>query len=145
MIRSLAAARPDGIVHEATALTGLREFRHFGRSFAEDAFGLAARRQPLGQEVFPGSVANGPVGGEVGAGPDCAGRLAGGPDWHDQPVPVTGPQVAAEQLFQLVHAWPGDLGRNAGRVAEGEGWNRTPGTGITGIFAICRATVSIAS
>jgi 2-alkyl-3-oxoalkanoate reductase len=32
---AVAAARPDAIVHEATALTGLSDFRHFDRSFAQ--------------------------------------------------------------------------------------------------------------
>jgi len=32
---AVAAAQPDAIVHEATALTGLSDFRHFDRSFAE--------------------------------------------------------------------------------------------------------------
>ena len=31
---AVAAARPDAIVHQATALTGLRDFRNFDRSFA---------------------------------------------------------------------------------------------------------------
>jgi nucleoside-diphosphate-sugar epimerase len=32
---TVAAARPDAIVHQATALTGLRDFKHFDRSFAQ--------------------------------------------------------------------------------------------------------------
>jgi nucleoside-diphosphate-sugar epimerase len=32
---AVAAARPDAIVHEATALSGLSDFRNFDRSFAE--------------------------------------------------------------------------------------------------------------
>jgi hypothetical protein len=65
-------------------------------------------------------VANGLFGGEVGAGPVCVGSLAGEPDWQDQPVPVTGPQVPAEQLGHPVHPRPGDVGHEAGRLAEGK-------------------------
>jgi nucleoside-diphosphate-sugar epimerase len=32
---AVAAARPDAIVHEATALANLRDFKHFDRSFAQ--------------------------------------------------------------------------------------------------------------
>lgn len=32
---AVAAARPDGIVHQATALAGLSDFKHFDRSFAQ--------------------------------------------------------------------------------------------------------------
>jgi 2-alkyl-3-oxoalkanoate reductase len=32
--RAVAAARPDAIVHQATALAGLSDFKHFDRSFA---------------------------------------------------------------------------------------------------------------
>src|SRR5688572_25441739 len=32
---TVAAARPDAIVHEATSLTGLSDFRHVDRSFAK--------------------------------------------------------------------------------------------------------------
>jgi 2-alkyl-3-oxoalkanoate reductase len=32
---AVVAARPDAIVHQATALTGLSDFKHFDRSFAE--------------------------------------------------------------------------------------------------------------
>src|ERR671914_1270271 len=32
---AVAAARPDAIVHQATALTGLSDFKHFDRSFAQ--------------------------------------------------------------------------------------------------------------
>jgi hypothetical protein len=34
---------------------------------------------------LPGSVADSRFKGQVGAGADCAGGLAGEPDWHDQP------------------------------------------------------------
>jgi len=33
--KAIAAARPEAIVHQATALAGLRDFRNFDRSFAE--------------------------------------------------------------------------------------------------------------
>ena len=33
--RAVATAKPDAIVHQATALTGLTDFKHFDRSFAE--------------------------------------------------------------------------------------------------------------
>jgi nucleoside-diphosphate-sugar epimerase len=32
---AVAAARPDAIVHQATALAGLSDFKHFDRSFAQ--------------------------------------------------------------------------------------------------------------
>src|SRR5215207_9847647 len=32
---AIAAARPDAIVHQATALAGLSDFKHFDRSFAD--------------------------------------------------------------------------------------------------------------
>src|SRR5215510_178619 len=33
--RAVASAQPDAIVHEATALTGISDFKHFDRSFAQ--------------------------------------------------------------------------------------------------------------
>lgn len=35
VIAAVAAARPDAIVHEATALTTRWDFRHFDRTFAQ--------------------------------------------------------------------------------------------------------------
>ena len=35
VVEAVAAARPDAVVHQATALTGLSDFKHFDRSFAQ--------------------------------------------------------------------------------------------------------------
>jgi hypothetical protein len=75
---------------------------------------------PAREELLPGPVAHGLLESQVSAGPDCAGRLAWQRERHDEAVSVTSPQVAAEKLFHLVHAWPGDVGYEAGRLAEGE-------------------------
>jgi 2-alkyl-3-oxoalkanoate reductase len=57
---AVAAARPDAIVHQATALTGLSDFKHFDRSFAgtnrlrtegTDALLAAAREAGVGRFV----------------------------------------------------------------------------------------------
>ena len=57
---AVAAARPDAIVHQATALAGLSDYRHFDRSFAEtnrlrtegtDALLAAARSGGVGRFV----------------------------------------------------------------------------------------------
>jgi len=57
---AVAAARPDAIVHEATALAGLSDLRHFDRSFAvtnrlrtegTDALLAAAREAGVGRVV----------------------------------------------------------------------------------------------
>jgi hypothetical protein len=61
-----------------------------------------------------------PFGSEVGTRSNGSGGLAGEPDRHQQPVPVTGLQVTAQKLVHPVHAWPGDIGHQAGRRAEPE-------------------------
>jgi 2-alkyl-3-oxoalkanoate reductase len=57
---AVAAARPDAIVHQATALAGLTDFKHFDRSFAltnrlrtegTDALLAAAREADVGRFV----------------------------------------------------------------------------------------------
>jgi nucleoside-diphosphate-sugar epimerase len=57
---AVLAARPDAIVHQATALTGLSDFKHFDRSFAQtnrlrtegtDALLAAAREAGVGRFV----------------------------------------------------------------------------------------------
>ncbi|HEU4450477.1 MAG TPA: NAD(P)-dependent oxidoreductase [Gaiellaceae bacterium] len=57
---AVAAARPDAIVHQATALAGLADFKHFDRSFAQtnrlrtegtDALLAAARQLGVGRVV----------------------------------------------------------------------------------------------
>jgi nucleoside-diphosphate-sugar epimerase len=57
---AVAAARPEAIVHQATALSGLSDFKHFDRSFAEtnrlrvegtDALLAAARETGVGRFV----------------------------------------------------------------------------------------------
>lgn len=118
----------------------------------------ALRTQPFGQERFPRSTADGMVGSQVRAGPDCAGGPAREPDGHQQPTTPAGRQVAAEKFGHAVHAWSRDVGYQPGRSAESEfhqaaatsrastGWKCTPvGTGITGSFAICVAVSSVRS
>lgn len=46
-----AAARPDAIVHQATALTGLSDFTHFDRSFAR-----TNRLRTEGTELLPAAA-----------------------------------------------------------------------------------------
>jgi len=65
-------------------------------------------------------MARRPFGRQIRTGPDCAGSLAGEPDRQDQPVPVTHPQIPAEQLGHPVHPRPGDVGHEAGWLAEGK-------------------------
>jgi nucleoside-diphosphate-sugar epimerase len=64
---AVAAARPDAIVHEATALTGLSDFRHFDRSFAQtnrlrtqgtDALLAAARESGVARVVVQSFASN---------------------------------------------------------------------------------------
>jgi nucleoside-diphosphate-sugar epimerase len=71
---AVAAARPDAIVHQATALTGLSDFKHFDRSFAEtnrlrtegtDAL-LAAARSAGVERVVGQSFAGWPYAREGG-------------------------------------------------------------------------------
>jgi len=68
-------------------------------------------------------MARRPFGRQIRTGPECAGSLAGEPDWQDQPVPVARPLIPTEQLGRPVHPRhprPGDVGREAGRLAEGK-------------------------
>jgi nucleoside-diphosphate-sugar epimerase len=57
---AVAAARPDAVVHQATALAGMSDFKHFDRSFAQtnrlrtegtDALLAAARETGVGRVV----------------------------------------------------------------------------------------------
>ena len=72
---AVAAARPDAIVHQATALAGLSDFKNFDRSFAQtnrlrtegtDAL-LAAAREAGIQRVVAQSFASWPYARENGA------------------------------------------------------------------------------
>ena len=72
---AIAAARPDAIVHQATALAGLSDLKHFDRSFAEtnrlriegtDALLAAAREAGAGRFVAQ-SFAGWPYAREGGA------------------------------------------------------------------------------
>src|SRR5918994_2142804 len=96
--RSLTSSRPSGPVEHSNLLL----------------------THPAREELLPGPVAHGLLESQVSAGADCAGRLAWQRERPDEAVSVTSPQVAAEKLFHLVHAWPGDVGHEAGRLAEGE-------------------------
>src|SRR5215210_1984356 len=51
-----------------------------------------------------------PVGGQVAAGPEHAGGLAGQPERHDRTPPLTGPEVDAEQLGRAVNPRPTHVG-----------------------------------
>src|SRR5215207_9942692 len=46
--------------------------------------------------------------------------LPGKPDRHDQPTPMTGPKVAAEQVGRAIHPRPTHVGYPARRLAESE-------------------------
>jgi nucleoside-diphosphate-sugar epimerase len=70
VLAAVTAARPDAIVHQATALTGIDDFRHFDRTFAQtnrlrtegtDAL-LAAARATGVQRVVAQSYAGWPYG-----------------------------------------------------------------------------------
>jgi 2-alkyl-3-oxoalkanoate reductase len=72
---AVAAVRPDGIVHQATALAGLTDFRHFDRSFAltnrlrtegTDAL-LAAARDVGAERLVAQSFAGWPYARDDGA------------------------------------------------------------------------------
>jgi 2-alkyl-3-oxoalkanoate reductase len=59
VLEAVAAAKPDAIVHQATALTGLSDFKHFDRSFAqtnqlrtEGTDALIAAAREVGVERF---------------------------------------------------------------------------------------------
>jgi hypothetical protein len=75
---------------------------------------------PVGEEPLPGPAAHGLLRSQVGAGPEHAGGLARQPDRHDQPTPMTGPQVAAEQLGYAVCPRSAHVQHQAGRLVEGE-------------------------
>ena len=44
---AVAAARPDAIVHEATALDGVSDLKHFDRSLAKTNGSVADQRSPV--------------------------------------------------------------------------------------------------
>jgi 2-alkyl-3-oxoalkanoate reductase len=76
VLTAIGAARPDAIVHQATALTGMSDFRHFDRTFAPtnrlrtegtDALTAASREHGVGRVVaqsyagWPYARVGGPV------------------------------------------------------------------------------------
>jgi nucleoside-diphosphate-sugar epimerase len=76
VLEAVVTARPDAIVHQATALAGLTDFKHFDRSFAQtnrlriegtDALLAAAREAGVGRFVaqsfagWPSAREGGPV------------------------------------------------------------------------------------
>jgi 2-alkyl-3-oxoalkanoate reductase len=97
---AVAAARPDAIVHQATALTGLSDFKHFDRSFAEtnrlrtegtDAL-LAAARATGVRRLVAQSFAGWPYAREGGA-----------VKTEDDPLDATPVAAMRESLAALRH------------------------------------------
>jgi len=114
---AIAAARPDAIVHQATALAGLSDFKHFDRSFGPtnrlrtegtDALLAAARAAGVGRFVAQ-SFAGWPyarTGGPVKTEDDPLDRT---------PVPAMRETLAAiERLEQTVVAAGGIVLRYGG-------------------------------
>jgi 2-alkyl-3-oxoalkanoate reductase len=97
VLTAIGAARPDAIVHQATALTGMSDFRHFDRTFAPtnrlrtegtDALMAASREHGVGRVVAQ-SYAGWPyarVGGPVKTEEDPLGP---------EPVPNMRPTLMA--------------------------------------------------
>ena len=73
---------------------------------------------PVSEEFLPAPVSRGLIGSQATAGPKHAGGLARQPDRHDQPTPLSGPKVPAEQLSYAVHPRPTHTGHPASRLAE---------------------------
>jgi hypothetical protein len=85
----------------------------------------------LGEELLPGAAAHRPLRGQVGASPDRPSGPAGRPDRQDRPVPVGGPQVASDQLGQLVDPRSAHVSHQAGRRTQGQ--LHQPGRHLPGV------------
>ena len=58
--KAVAGTRPDAVIHQATALAGLSDFKHFDRSFAQ-----TNRLRTEGTDILVGAAQ------AAGAKPDC--------------------------------------------------------------------------
>src|SRR3712207_2877707 len=77
--------------------------------------------RPVCEELLPGPVSHGPLGSQVTAVPVCVGGLAGEPNRYDQPTPpLSGPEVATEQVGHPVHPRPTHVGHQADGLTERE-------------------------
>jgi nucleoside-diphosphate-sugar epimerase len=97
---AVAAARPDGIVHEATALAGGADVRHFDRAFAltnrlrvEGTDNLLAAAAELGVQRF---VAQSYAGWPYA-------RVGGAVKTEDDPLDPSPPQAMRETLAAIQH------------------------------------------
>src|SRR5258708_27106988 len=71
-----------------------------------------------GEKLLPGSTANGPVRGQVGAGTNGVRRRAGHSDSDDDPPLADCLQVAAQQVLRVVDLWSANVWRLARRWTE---------------------------
>jgi len=98
--KAVAAARPDAIVHQATALAGLSDFKHFDRSFA-----LTNRLRTEGTDALLAAA------GEAGVGRFVAQSFAGWPyarengavKTEDDPLDPAPVPAMSETLAALRH------------------------------------------
>jgi nucleoside-diphosphate-sugar epimerase len=100
VLKALAAAKPDAIVHQATALTGLSDFKHFDRSFAQtnrlrtegtDALIAAARETGVARFVAQSFASNRYV------------REGGPVKSEDDPLDPNLPEAMRESQAAMIH------------------------------------------
>jgi 2-alkyl-3-oxoalkanoate reductase len=100
VLKAIAAAKPDAIVHQATALTGLSDFKHFDRSFAQtnrlrtegtDALIAAARETGVARFVAQSFASNRYV------------REGGPVKSEDDPLDPNLPEAMRESQAAMIH------------------------------------------
>jgi nucleoside-diphosphate-sugar epimerase len=100
VLKAVAAAKPDAIVHQATALTGLSDFKHFDRSFAQtnrlrtegtDALIAAARETGVARFVAQSFASNRYV------------REGGPVKSEDDPLDPNLPEAMRESQAAMIH------------------------------------------
>ena len=98
--RAVAAARPDAIVHQATALTGISDLKHFDRTFAQ-----TNRLRVEGTDMLLAAARDAGIGKFV-AQSNANHRYAreGGPvKSEDDPLDAEPPAAARESLAAMAY------------------------------------------
>jgi len=123
---AVAAARPDAIIYQSTALAGLSDFRHFDASFA-----ATSRLRTEGTDIMLAAAREAAVARIVAQSYACHryARQGGPVKTEDDPLDPTPPAAARQAFAALTHIDEAVTG--AGRIAlrfgsfygdPGDGW-----------------------